>query len=231
MDKQRKIALVTGGSRGLGRDSAISLAKKGIDVVITHKIKIADGVSLRNDLAGSFTQTKRVGSLNVTQKLVDAGGAVNVYNFFPESSRVYLEEAIPRFKANLSNTLSFGKVEIFMRNAYFGKVTDPGSTDVNLDGYSSVYEHPVYSGKVITDLSFSYQFTKGLRFTVGANNVGDVYPDINPTLLNNSFVNNTPTLGNPSTDLSSQNQFAYSRAVSQFGLNGRYLFARINFKF
>ena len=31
-----KIALVTGGSRGLGRDIAINLSKKGIDVIITY---------------------------------------------------------------------------------------------------------------------------------------------------------------------------------------------------
>ena len=31
-----KIALVTGGSRGLGRDMAINLAKKGIDVIFTY---------------------------------------------------------------------------------------------------------------------------------------------------------------------------------------------------
>lgn len=34
--KNNKIALVTGGSRGLGRDMAINLAKKGIDVVLTY---------------------------------------------------------------------------------------------------------------------------------------------------------------------------------------------------
>jgi len=32
-----KIALVTGGSRGLGRDMAINIAKKGLDVVITYQ--------------------------------------------------------------------------------------------------------------------------------------------------------------------------------------------------
>jgi NAD(P)-dependent dehydrogenase (short-subunit alcohol dehydrogenase family) len=33
---QRRIAIVTGGSRGLGRDMAINMAKKGLDVVITY---------------------------------------------------------------------------------------------------------------------------------------------------------------------------------------------------
>lgn len=33
-----KIALVTGGSRGLGKDMALSLAKKGIDVILTYHI-------------------------------------------------------------------------------------------------------------------------------------------------------------------------------------------------
>jgi len=39
MSTGNKIALVTGGSRGLGRDMALSLAKKGIDVILTYNSK------------------------------------------------------------------------------------------------------------------------------------------------------------------------------------------------
>lgn len=41
-----KIALVTGGSRGLGKNMALSLAKKGLDVILTYHSKSAeaDGV-------------------------------------------------------------------------------------------------------------------------------------------------------------------------------------------
>jgi NAD(P)-dependent dehydrogenase (short-subunit alcohol dehydrogenase family) len=37
MPAHTKIALVTGGSRGLGKDMALSLAKKGIDVILTYR--------------------------------------------------------------------------------------------------------------------------------------------------------------------------------------------------
>lgn len=39
MTNNSKIALVTGGSRGLGKDMALQLAKKGLDVIITYQSK------------------------------------------------------------------------------------------------------------------------------------------------------------------------------------------------
>jgi NAD(P)-dependent dehydrogenase (short-subunit alcohol dehydrogenase family) len=39
MESSAKIALVTGGSRGLGKDMALSLAKKGLNVILTYQSK------------------------------------------------------------------------------------------------------------------------------------------------------------------------------------------------
>jgi NAD(P)-dependent dehydrogenase (short-subunit alcohol dehydrogenase family) len=46
METKSKIALVTGGSRGLGRNMALSLAKKGIDVILTYNSKKEEALAV-----------------------------------------------------------------------------------------------------------------------------------------------------------------------------------------
>ena len=41
-NRQTKIALVTGASRGLGKNTALALAKKGVDVILTYKSNEAE---------------------------------------------------------------------------------------------------------------------------------------------------------------------------------------------
>ena len=143
-----------------------------------------------------------------------------------------------------------------MRNAYFGKVTDPNVVDVNGDGFVGAKivngqavenEHPVWGGKLITDLSIGYQFNAVVKLVVGANNIFDIYPNKNfgptPAKRPTNIVGGAITTASgldangqieyksapESIDLSNANQFVYSRNVSQFGMNGRFLFARLNF--
>jgi NAD(P)-dependent dehydrogenase (short-subunit alcohol dehydrogenase family) len=46
MENKRKIALVTGGSRGLGRDMALRLAEKGINVILTYHSRKEDALTV-----------------------------------------------------------------------------------------------------------------------------------------------------------------------------------------
>ncbi|WP_432220884.1 TonB-dependent receptor [Flavobacterium sp. TMP13] len=222
--------------------NAIDTESKGIDVVISHKTSFGNNVSLKSDLSGTFSQTYRVGTIHASP-ILEAAGQVNRY--YSEASRVYLQEAIPRVKANLTNSLTYKKFDFFLRNVYFGKVTDPNTADANGDGRVEgalvngqviEVEHPIWGAKIITDLSVGFKITEAAKIVIGANNIFDIYPDenlgpqsvIRPRLVGGA-IDYTAT---PSTiDLSNANQFVYSRNTSQFGQNGRFLFARLSFSF
>ncbi len=50
MELKSKIALVTGGGRGLGKDMVLNLAKKGIDVVLTYNNKKDEALAVVADI-------------------------------------------------------------------------------------------------------------------------------------------------------------------------------------
>src|ERR1700756_4632037 len=52
MEKKTTIALVTGGSRGLGKDMALRLAQKGIDVVLTYNSKADEAQKVVQQIEG-----------------------------------------------------------------------------------------------------------------------------------------------------------------------------------
>ncbi|HEX8329716.1 MAG TPA: SDR family oxidoreductase [Hymenobacter sp.] len=63
-----KIALVTGGSRGLGKNMALSLAKKGLDVILTYHSKSAeaDGVVAEIHALGQKAVALQLDAANTT---------------------------------------------------------------------------------------------------------------------------------------------------------------------
>lgn len=223
--------------------NAVDTQTKGMEAVISHKASMGKA-SLNSDLAVTVSKTNRVGDIHGSDVLVNAG---QINRYYSEASRVYVEEAIPRFKASLNNSLDVNKWSFLLRNVYFGKVTDPNVVDVNGDGIVEArvingqaveVEHPVWGGRVITDFSVGYNFSKSFKLTLGANNIFDVYPHENYGPVSARRATGVDGNGNviysatPSTiDLSNSNQFVYSRNVSQFGMNGRFLFARINMSF
>jgi len=181
--------------------NAIDTESAGLDVVITHDALIGTNAKLKTDLSGTFSKTKKVGGINASDVLINAG---LVGTYFPEDSRVYLEEAVPRTKINLSNSLTTDKFNVFLRNVWFGEVTEATTTVAN---------QQVFGSKLVTDLSFGYKVSESTTVTVGANNLLDVYPDRAGADYGNR----------------SDGRFDWSRRAQQFGVGGRFLFARLNF--
>lgn len=77
METRTKIALITGGSRGLGRNSAIKIAQKGLDVILTYRTnkEEADRVveeiqSLGQKAIAYQLDTKEVKSFDAFVKMV-----------------------------------------------------------------------------------------------------------------------------------------------------------------
>ncbi len=176
--------------------NAIDTESMGVDLVVTHKANFSNS-NLRTDFALTVGQTNQVGDIKASDILEDAG---LVDTYFDETSRIYLEEAVPRTKMNLTFNYNISDFNIMLRGVYFGKVTEATN---NIDNQQE------FGGKMITDLSFSYLHHDRVRFTVGSSNIFDTYPDKNIDANRSS------------------GRFEYSRRSQQFGAGGRYMFARI----
>lgn len=75
-----KIALVTGGSRGLGKDMALSLAKKGINVILTYNSK-------KDEAEAVVAEIESFGQKAATLQL-DAGDVKSFDNFFVQLKNI-----------------------------------------------------------------------------------------------------------------------------------------------
>jgi NAD(P)-dependent dehydrogenase (short-subunit alcohol dehydrogenase family) len=97
---QRKIALVTGGSRGLGKEMVLSLAKKGLDIILTYNSKKAEAEKVVSQIEAMGQKAVAL-QLNVAEvKTFEA--------FFNEVSSV------------LSNTFQTNTFDYLVNNAGIG---------------------------------------------------------------------------------------------------------------
>jgi len=95
-----KIALVTGGSRGLGKNMAIAIAKKGLDVIITYNSKKDEADAVVAEIQ-SMGQKAAALQLNVSD-------AANFDPFFAEVTKT------------LSSVFSTTKFDYLVNNAGVG---------------------------------------------------------------------------------------------------------------
>lgn len=209
--------------------NAIATRTRGLDVVLTHKLDWNAQGKLTLTAAGNINQT-RVRSVTGSD-VVEADPALKA-RLFDRLEQSRYELAIPRSKFNVSASYTRDRWTILLRTVRFGTVGYRNAVDPNIPSNNLPLElDQNFSARWVTDIAITCKVVKAVGVTLGANNLFDVYPDklyIDPRNRADNFNSTASGIGyTGGRDNTSNGRFMYSRNVSQFGFNGRYVFAKI----
>ncbi|MDE1193436.1 MAG: TonB-dependent receptor [Arachidicoccus sp.] len=204
--------------------NAIDTRSRGIEGVLSYTKNFRENNSLNISLAHStnVNKVKRDDNGNLiihASSILSNAGLTSSYFNRADESRI--ETYTPKNKDILTIQYRYKKFGVLARVSYFGSVqywadsTGGKNFGANaFDGGKVDTEDQIFGGKFLSDLSLSYFINKNIAINVGANNLFNVYPD---KIFNSGNANS--------------GTFVYSRSVSQFGFNGRYVFAKLNINF
>lgn len=179
--------------------NAIDTRTKGVDVILSYNENIGKG-KLTATLAGNYNDME-ITAVHTSEKLK---GKEEIY--LSPRERGFILASAPKTKINLNLNYKINKFNANLQLVRFDKVT--------LLGYGGADDFQIYNPKVTADLSFGYEFTKGLSLTIGSKNLFNRYPTLQKAHVSDG---NTESGGifDP----------------VQMGFAGRQVFARFNFKF
>ena len=182
--------------------NAIKTQTQGIDVVAnTGSMKFGKGI-IEATLAFNYNQTA-VQEVKASAVLAASPNLASG-TLFNRVERGRLEWAQPRDKLTFGITYRVGQWTLVSRVTNFGTIKTFDPVNPALD--------ETFSPKAILDASISYRPIYWMNITIGANNLGDTYPDRVQNFANTS-----------------EGRLIYSRAATQFGFNGGYWFTNLAF--
>lgn len=203
--------------------NAVDTRATGLEAVLSYNTKLGKGQLLTTSLAGTLIKNTVKKDSNGkpiihASEILETGGQLK--NYFNREDQSRFEDANPHSKVSFSVNYKVDKFGAVIRLVRFGKVVykdggnpaDPFSPNIVLNAFDGKTESTdqTFSAKTVTDLSLSYQVTNQLSLVIGANNLLNVYPDIQAHSSNQSL-----------------GRFVYSRRVEQQGYNGAYYFTRL----
>lgn len=175
---------------------------QGLDIIATYDLDLGGFGAV--DLTGGFNWnvTRITNEINALGPLATVPGL----DLFGRLESLRIERGQPRTKLNLSAVYSKGIASLTLRSTRFGEVLSPAASAV---------DDVLLTPKFISDVEGRLQLSKRFSIAFGANNVFDVYPDVNP-------VGARPTGG----FFSQNNYFLPYSVFSPFGFNGRFVYTR-----
>lgn len=203
--------------------NAVNTTNKGLDVVMEYNKTVSNN-HFRVLLTANF-QHMTIDNVNYPPKLSSTD--LLKQTFLSDREKKFILASAPPEKLTLNPEYGYKKFTLGTRFTYFGKIVLLGYGQ-NFDGLNPqvpldnskviVPDQYNYSGKVVSDLYFTYRISKVAHFSIGSDNIFNLHPNLGVVLgaKGNYAYNNEP--GGPFDAV-------------QMGTNGRRLFARIGFTF
>ncbi|AMR31446.1 hypothetical protein A0256_08425 [Mucilaginibacter sp. PAMC 26640] len=201
--------------------NAVNTTNRGLDVVIDYSKTI--GVNRYKLLFTGNFQSMDIDKVNYPPILGTTAALQET--FLSSRERKFILASAPPQKFALNPEFGHKSLTIGARFTYFGKIDLLGYGDGSTltptvptdDGTKQLADEYIYSGKVTSDVYFSFKMTKAARFSIGADNVFNVHPDLAYVQGAKGYAFNNEPSG--------------PFDAVQMGQNGRRFFARIGFTF
>jgi iron complex outermembrane receptor protein len=191
--------------------NAIDTETTGVDVVASWADQVGAG-QLGLTLAANFTKTD-VKNVNVPQSIADEFELDNLdeveHVLFNREERNRVEDALPRQQVGLTGRYTINRITALARGTYYGNVRY--KPDCGFPEPDECPNDEEFGSKVLFDAEFGYELTRGVKLSLGAQNLFNTYPDQHEELSNRDA-----------------ERFIYSRRVTQFGSNGGFYYARLD---
>ena len=179
--------------------NAIDTRTTGVDLVANYGLNFGRRGILRLTAGASQNKTRITAQKQVTPPAL---ASLND-TLFSRIEKGRIEKGQPRNNFVFSATHEVSKFTLSARTQRFGEVTTFGAIPAN---------DQTYGAKWITDASIGLALRENVKFTFGADNLFDTYPDRTIAINSNNGIFPIP-------------------AGAPFGINGRFAYVRMNFRF
>ena len=200
-----KIAIVTGGSRGLGKDMALSIAKKGIDVILTYNTNEALAIEVVKEIESMGVKAAAL-HLNMSDFNSLTGFVQNVSSVLSTHFNTNHVDFIVN-NAGMGKTVPFTEVSeaifddflnVHFKGVYFltqkiVAIMNDGGAIINISTGTTRFSNPGYS--VYASMKGAIEvFTKYLAKELGPKGIraNVIAPGPVETDFNNGAIKNSP---------------------------------------
>lgn len=207
MSSITKIAVVTGGSRGLGKDMAISIARKGLDVILTYRTNEAEAAATVQQIEELGQKAKAIqldmadfSSLDQfvqqVKNTLQQGWQKENFDFLVNNAGMGATVPFEQVTEDLFNNF----LNVHFKSVYFltqkcVPMLNSGGRIINISTGTTRFSNPGYS--VYASMKGAVEvFTKYLAKELGAKGIGAniVAPGPVETDFNNAAIRNNPQL-------------------------------------